>query len=191
MTFMKGKLCELRVLEPRPDEVRAWTDGVMGGMTTQYLFTGSLPMRYIDVEQQWEKEREAGDILFGIYAIGDKHPEAGYVTKFIGTCGLHSHREIYRSWELRILIFDVTSVGKGIGTEAVRMLTEYAFNRLNAHRVWLGVNEENTRAYECYRKVGYQVEGILRDEIFCYGRYCNAVRMGLLEREWKGPFAHA
>jgi len=189
--FMKGQKCELRVLEPKPEEVRAWTDGVMSGLTTKHLFTGSLPMRYIDVEHQWEKEREAGDILFAIYAIGDSHPDAGYSVKFVGTCGLHSHREIYRSWELRILIFDPAAVGKGIGSEAVRLLTDYAFTRLNAHRVWLGVNEENKVAYECYRKAGFNVEGILRDEIFCWGRYVNAIRMAVLEREWKGPLAHA
>lgn len=175
MTFMKGQLCELRVLEPKPEEVRAWTDGVMSGMTTKYLATGSVPMRYIDVAKKWEEEREAGDVLFAIYADG----------KFVGTCGLHSHREIYRSWELRILIFDPVAIGKGIGTEAVRMLTDYAFNRLNAHRVWLGVNEENTGAYECYRKAGFQTEGILRDDLFCYGHYVNAIRMGILETEWR------
>jgi len=179
MTFMKGIACELRVLRATDEEVKRWTDGVMSGLTTEHLFTGSYPMRYIDVKETWEKERKAGDILFAIYADAS----------FIGTCGLHAHREIYRSWEARFLIFDPAAVGHGIGREATKLLTGYAFERLNAHRVWLGVSEDNTRAYKCYIDCGYKVEGRLRDEIFYGGKYHAAIRMSLLEDEWPATAA--
>jgi RimJ/RimL family protein N-acetyltransferase len=182
VTFIAGKLCELRVLHETPDEVRIWTDSVNAGLTTKHLFTGSFPMRYIDVAEKWRKERLSGDVLFGIWTLdnGPDHPG-----RFIGTCGLHGHREIYRSWELRILIFDPHAIGWGIGTEATALLVNYAFQRLNAHRVWLGVSSANEGAIKCYGKVGFKEEGRLRDEIFTYGKYHDAIRMGILENEWK------
>lgn len=179
MTFCKGGLCELRVLDPDDEmQVGTFTAAVNAGLTTQHLFTGSIPMRTKDYASKWNAELKAGEILFGIWASDGL---------FIGTCGLHSHRDIYKSWEFRILIFDPEYLGKGIGTEATRLCVDYAFTRLNAHRVWLGVNEENKGAVKCYQKVGFTVEGVLRDEIFVYGRYVNAIRMGVLEGEWKSP----
>jgi RimJ/RimL family protein N-acetyltransferase len=179
LTFMHGIQCQLRVLQGNDYEVRRWTDGVMSGLTTEHLFTGSFPMRMIDIKEVWEKERKAGDVLFGIW-----YPMNGTDQwEFIGTCGLHSHREIYRSWEARFLIFEANLVGKGIGKEAVDLLTRYAFSRLNAHRVWLGVSADNLRAYKCYLDAGYKVEGTLRDELFYGGEYHDAIRMSVLETD--------
>jgi RimJ/RimL family protein N-acetyltransferase len=172
MTFIKGKQVDLRVLEDSDAEV--FTKAVNQGLTTQHLFTGSIPMRTVAYQERWQKEREAGDILFGVWT-----------DRFIGTCGLHSHRDIYQSWEARFLIFDPDAVGKGLGGEVVELLTSYAFSRLNAHRVWLGVSEDNKRAVKCYLTAGYVFEGRLRDEIFYRGKYHAALRFGLLREEWQ------
>ena len=178
MTFMKGEKCELRVLEAADAPV--FTKAVNAGLTTEHLFTGSIPMRTKDYAERWEEERKAGDVLFGIWTLGLVHNQ----DRFIGTCGLHSHRDIYKSWEARFLIFDPSAVGQGIGKDVVRLLTDYAFKRLNAHRVWLGVSEDNKRAVKCYLDCGYVFEGRLRDEIFYQGKYHAAIRMSILEDEW-------
>jgi RimJ/RimL family protein N-acetyltransferase len=176
MTFIKSPTVELRVLED--GDAEPFTKAVNAGLTTEHLFTGSVPMRTKDYAERWRQERAAGDILFGIWdREGQGH--------FIGTCGLHSHRDIYKSWEARFLIFDPCAVGKGLGKDCVRLLTDYAFRRLNAHRVWLGVSEANKRAVKCYLDCGYVFEGRLRDEIFYDGKYHAAIRMGVLEDEWK------
>lgn len=180
MTFMKGDKVELRVLED--SDAEAFTKAVNAGLTTQHLFTGSVPMRTADYGKRWADERTAGDVLFAIQTRGVDGFQGG---RFIGTCGLHSHRDIYRSWESRFLIFDADAVGKGLGREAVQLLTAYAFRRLNARRVWLGVSEDNKRAVKCYLDCGYVFEGRLRDEIFYNGKYHAALRMSVLEDEWQ------
>lgn len=181
MTFIKGESVELRVLEDADAEI--FTKAVNQGLTTQHLFTGSIPMRTKDYAAKWQEERKAGDILFGVWTQDKRGPQYDWL--FIGTCGLHSHRDIYKSWEARFLIFDANSVGKGLGKQVCHLLTAYAFRRLNAHRVWLGVSEDNKRAVKCYLDSGYIFEGRLRDEIFYEGRYHAAIRMGILEDEWK------
>lgn len=187
MTFILGERCMLKVLQESPEEVELWTNGVMAGLTTKHLFTGSIPMRYVDVAERWKRERLSGDILFGIWTRRRRVEDSTFLEPtFVGTCGLHSHKEIYRSWEFRILIFNPNAIGRGIGTEATTLLTDYAFKRLNAHRVWLGVSSANEIAVKCYENVGYKREGVLRDEIFTFGVYRDVIRMGLLEGEWPG-----
>ena len=188
--FLKGSQVNLRVLENADAE--AYTQAVNAGLTTQHLFTGSIPMRTSDYVQRWESERKAGDILFAV-----DHDHAGGLddsgmrgrSGIIGTCGLHSHRDIYASWEARFLIFDAQAVGKGFGKEVVRLLTDYAFQRLNAHRLWLGVSEHNLRAVKCYLDGGFVFEGRLRDEIFYQGQYHAALRMSILRDEWLNSIA--
>ena len=174
MTFISGNLCHLKVLQESEHEVKTWTDAVMSGLTTQHLFTGSYPMRYIDVKEQWKKEREAGDILLGIWT-----------DKFVGTCGLHQHREVYRSWEARFLIFDADAVGKGIGKEVSKLLVEYGFDRLNSMRLWLGVSADNLRAVKAYLDTGWRVEGRQRMELFYHGAYHDTYRMAILRDEYE------
>ena len=201
--FLKGALCELRALEGNDQEAAIFTRAVNAGLTTRHLLTGSIPMRQIDIQAIWKKEREAGSVEFAIWSthqekefnfdercdepkhFGIHHTHVMMESKFIGTCGLYSHRDIYRSWEFRILIFDPSAIGHGIGEEATRLTVGYCFNRLNAHRVWLGCNEANIGAIKCYEKVGFIKEGVLREDLFCFGKYYNAVRYGILENEWK------
>lgn len=184
--FMRGEKCELRALDDEGWEAGVWTKAVNAGLTTQHLLTGSIPMRPIDIKAIWKKEREAGSVEFGIW---DPAAHRDYMStqsgQFIGTCGLYSHRDIYRLWEFRILIFNPDYIGKGIGEEATRLTVNYGFQRLNAHRIWLGVNEANVGAVKCYEKVGFKEEGRKRKELFCFGQYYDAVQMGILEDEWK------
>lgn len=178
MTYIKGNLCELRVLERSDEEAKIFTRYVNAGLTTEHLLTGSIPMRSIDIQEVWDDEHRKGSIEFGIWA-----KENG-VPKFVGTAGLYSHRDIYMSWEFRILIFDDQFVSRGIGSEATALVVDYGFKRMNAHRIWLGVSALNIRAIKCYLSCGFVEEGRLREDLFTYGGYVDAVRMGILVHEW-------
>lgn len=187
--FIKGKLCELHALQENDEEARSFTEAVNEGLTTKYMFTGSIPMRVVDCKEVWEKERKAGSVQFGIWVGRKRERQVGCDLRwvmdgeFIGTCGLYSHRDIYRSWEFRILIFEPTALGRGIGTEATKLTVKYAFDRLNAHRVWLGVHEGNKGAIRAYKKAGFKLEGRLKDELYTFGKYSDAIRMGMVKRE--------
>ena len=52
--------------------------------------------------------------------------------------------------------------GRGIITEAVRLLTDYAFESLGLIRVQAGVFSKNTAAMRVLEKAGYVKEGIMR-----------------------------
>ena len=171
--MMRGEGCHLEALH------FGWAPQFAGfleaGVNFTHTFTGSIPMRTVDVEKEWEKERLAGSIQWAIFGGSE----------FIGTTGLYSHRDIYRSWEFRILIGKPGELGKGIGTQVTRMVVDWGFKRLNAHRIELGVNCLNLGAVKCYRNVGFKDEGVLRDAIFIDGHYTDVIRMSVLEDEWR------
>jgi diamine N-acetyltransferase len=76
---------------------------------------------------------------------------------------------------------------KGYGTEATRLMVRYAFDTLNLNRVWLHVYEDNEHALHVYPKVGFRIEGRLRQSFFRDGRYWDTLVMAVLREEWKTP----
>ena len=69
--------------------------------------------------------------------------------------------------------------GQGLGERLMRQTLDAA-RAFGLHRVELTVREENTNAIALYRKVGFEIEGLLRDAIRVDGSYGNVVLMALL-----------
>ena len=75
--------------------------------------------------------------------------------------------------------------GKGYGTDAVRMILQYAFTELNLHRVSLGVFSYNRRAISSYEKAGFTHEGCERQVLHRDGSRADVLYMGILRGEWE------
>jgi RimJ/RimL family protein N-acetyltransferase len=104
----------------------------------------------------------------------------------IGIVGLANLEARTASAELRIVIGEPGQWGKGHGAEAIQMLLDHAFNVKNLHRVYLRVVEYNQRAISCYKKCGFMLEGRTRHDHFHKGRWRDALRMSILEDEFRG-----
>jgi RimJ/RimL family protein N-acetyltransferase len=52
--------------------------------------------------------------------------------------------------------------GRGIATEILRLLTQWAFEVANAHRVYLIIDVENPASARVAERCGYRLEGIMR-----------------------------
>lgn len=74
--------------------------------------------------------------------------------------------------------------GKGYGSEAMRLLLDFAFGELNLHRVQLTVFAYNERAIHLYEKLGFVREGIYREFLHRDGTRYDMYLYGLLRREW-------
>lgn len=103
--------------------------------------------------------------------------------KLIGSCGFnywnrdHSRAEIsydlgYKYW------------GKGIMTEAVKAVLGFAFTRMELHRVEATVTPTNQGSLRVLRKMGFQKEGILREQKLLHGKFYDAVILSLLQKEY-------
>lgn len=104
--------------------------------------------------------------------------------KLIGSCQLHSISQTHRSAELQIRLGESAQQGKGYGTEAVRLLLEFAFKDLNLHRVYLHVFSTNLAAIKVYEKTGFVREGVLRQAAFIDGEHKDVLVMAVLQEEY-------
>jgi RimJ/RimL family protein N-acetyltransferase len=103
----------------------------------------------------------------------------------IGRCLLFSIDAVNRSAMLGILIGEKTAWNRGLGTEATRLLLDYAFNLLNLRSVMLGVFAFNRRAIRAYEKVGFQRIGVRREARIIAGKAWGVVLMDILEEEFR------
>jgi RimJ/RimL family protein N-acetyltransferase len=80
--------------------------------------------------------------------------------------------------------------GRGLGTEATRLLVGYGFETIGLHRIALEVFTFNPRARRVYEKAGFVAEGVLRESLRWDGRWLDAVIMSVLAHEWATHRGH-
>ena len=102
----------------------------------------------------------------------------------VGSIRLSNLNPADRRATLLIGILDPDSLGKGIGTEAMRLVAAHAFDTLKLNRIFVRVISYNERAVAAYEKLGFKVEGRLREAAFIGGTYYDDLMMGLLAREF-------
>ncbi|MFD2205733.1 GNAT family N-acetyltransferase [Kiloniella antarctica] len=104
--------------------------------------------------------------------------------KIIGYSGITALNLINRCGEFYILIGEQDYWGRGIATEATKIITEYGFKNLGLHRVELTAFADNPAAITAYKKAGFIHEGIKRQSGFRDGQYRDKVMMSALSSEW-------
>lgn len=74
--------------------------------------------------------------------------------------------------------------GRGLGTDAVRVLCEYGFRVRGLHRLQIETLADNQPMIDAAVAAGFAVEGTLRQSSWVYGRFCDEVVLGLLGSDW-------
>lgn len=101
-----------------------------------------------------------------------------------GICSLHGISAAHRYARLGYWLAD-SHVGRGVMSGALAQLLDYAFEDLALRRVELGCAPENLRSCRVAERLGFKLEGELRDAQFLNGRFWNMRCYGLLADEWK------
>jgi [ribosomal protein S5]-alanine N-acetyltransferase len=73
--------------------------------------------------------------------------------------------------------------GKGLGTEAQRVMIRFLFGYTTVHRIEAITNDANTAEQRCLEKLGFSLDGVLRGETFQHGRYQDSRVYSLLRHE--------
>ena len=84
----------------------------------------------------------------------------------------------------RIALHNIDSLGKGYGTEAVKLAIYFAFEKLKLNRLQLEVFSHNPRGVKAYEKAGFTIEGILRQAIYINNQYSDEIIMSILREEY-------
>lgn len=125
-------------------------------------------------------ERHTGREDEIVWTIADRRSDA-----CLGHVGLYQLDRRVRSADFGIMIGAKWAQGRGLGKEITRAVLRYGFETLNLNRIGLSVLSTNERARRLYRRLGFHVEGVLRQAQIKRGRYVDMVLMSLLEAEWR------
>jgi RimJ/RimL family protein N-acetyltransferase len=101
----------------------------------------------------------------------------------IGNISLQRINWVSRSAELAIIIGNKKYWNKGVGTEAYRLMIDYAFDRLNLNRISSGQTLRNKGMINVCIKCGMKEEGIARESMFKEGEYIDTVTYSILSKE--------
>lgn len=104
--------------------------------------------------------------------------------KFIGGCGVNHMERKNRVAQVGIFIGDSDYLGKGYGTDAMKVLLEFLFEEYNVNKVKLSVFDYNKRAIRSYKKCGFETEAMLRESVFRYGKYHDMRSMAILKDKY-------
>lgn len=144
---------------------------------TKYMETGVFPITLAELHSFYDKvAKSRTDVMFAIVA---KHNKL-----HIGNIKLGCINWVHRFADLGIMIGDKRYWSKGFGQEACRLLLEYAFNRLNLNKVFLGVYATHNFALRAYKKIGFKVEGRMRKMFNIDNRYVDKIIMGVLREDF-------
>ncbi|WP_293132228.1 GNAT family protein [Microcoleus sp. bin38.metabat.b11b12b14.051] len=103
--------------------------------------------------------------------------------KFIGTCGFvewsmtHSRAEIGYALSAR-------HWGEGYMSEAVNAIIEFGFREMLLNRIMGRCEVNNIASARVMEKVGMQLEGILRQQVFVKGQYWDLKIYSILREEF-------
>jgi diamine N-acetyltransferase len=136
-----------------------------------------LPNAVEWMEADYEKRTKADPSAahFAIYERATLRP--------IGTAGLLHVDHLHRTATLGIGIGEADCRGRGYGTEATRLILDYAFTALGLHNISLEVYDFNEAAIRAYRKAGFREIGRRREAHRLGGRAHDILFMDALATE--------
>lgn len=97
--------------------------------------------------------------------------------RHVGNVWLADIDQRHRKAEARIVI-GLDEVGKGCGSQALRLVTEHAFGTLGLRRLYAYVLAFNPRAKRAFEKAGFALEGTLRQDRMVNGTAIDVFVLG-------------
>ncbi len=104
--------------------------------------------------------------------------------KLVGTCGFHGMSDYHKRIEIG---YDLNRDywGKGIMKEALSLIIDYAFTESEVNRIEAFVEPPNRSSRILLEKLGFSMEGVLREHEMCRGNIIDIQIFSLLRRDWK------
>lgn len=103
--------------------------------------------------------------------------------RVIGTCSYVSADAAYKSVEIGYSILS-DCWGQGFGSEVAWGLVGYAFDRMEAQRVYARVLPENTASLKLLRNLGFFDEAVLKKDFFFEGKVSDVVLLAMTDDEY-------
>lgn len=175
--FIEGTSIYLREVRESDvnDNYYSWLNN---SEVNQYLETRYYPRSKENILEYVKHMDGLGNEIF--FAICDKQSD-----KHIGNIKLGPINWIHRFCDISLLIGDKSFWGKGIATEAIRLVCEFGFHTLNLHKIKAGCYEQNKGSAKAFEKAGFIKEGLLKNQWIVNGHYYDEIILGLCVEDYK------
>lgn len=122
--------------------------------------TGDVADTYAFLRAAEKEAHEQSAFKCGLWSDGD----------LIGAIDLHEINWTNRHAQIGYWL-DQAHTGRGIVTRAVQRIMQYAFDTLDLHRIEIHVATENRASRRIPERLGFTLEGVLREVQYLRGRY--------------------
>ena len=148
--------------------------------TLRTLFIPPRPLT-IEEETAWYEgaATDSSSVHFTIYETDSWRP--------IGNSQWRSIDFRNRTAEMAIFIGDAADRGKGYGTEATRLMLDYAFTALGLHSAMLTSYAFNLAGQRAYEKAGFREFGRRHECHWMGGQLWDEIYMDCLASEFESP----
>jgi RimJ/RimL family protein N-acetyltransferase len=173
--MIEGKSVILRAVEEADlANLASW----LNDPTISHLVVGwSFPVSLAQ-QKQWF-ERSLGNTRTQRFMVDTKQGET------IGVTGLWDIDWQSRHALTAVKLGTESVRGKGYGRDAIMTLMAYAFHDVGLNRLWTDILQFNRGSYRAYvEKCGWQVEGLLREQVYRDGQYYDLLRVAILKHEF-------
>lgn len=112
--------------------------------------------------------RSSGELLWRIMTKKNGH---------VGNIRLSGLSSPHQRGELALIVGNTNLHGKGIGTQAIKLATMYAFNELKLHKITAGMYMPNKGSYKAFLNAGYHLEATLKDHVLFNGHFTDVYKV--------------
>lgn len=135
-----------------------------------------------DMQLNWFEEKVVNDNSTIMFAIRDVSTK-----ELLGCCGLCYINWVHRHSDLSLYIGKNESYidCEGIAEDACRLLFDYGFGELGLNKIWTEIYDFDLKKFELYSKLGFEQDGMLREQYFYEGKWHDSRMMSLLVSEYR------
>lgn len=181
--FRRLETARLRLRHLDPGDAAAY-HGIFSDSETMRFWSGE-PIETLDEARdmldrdlEWVK---SGDALCWGIAL----PESN---RLVGKISLYLFSRQNRRAEVGYIL-DRSHWGRGLMSEALDAVLEFAFDELDLHRVEADVDPDHAASLALLARFGFVREGLFRDRWHVHDRWHDSVMLGLLARDYRAAAA--
>jgi RimJ/RimL family protein N-acetyltransferase len=147
---------------------------VRRGLDYLGIATAETQEKWVEENLERGAKREPEGVEFTIYDRSDSAP--------VGTAGLFGIVHAHGRAEFGIAIGERR--GQGLGTEATRLVLDFAFNVLQLRNVLLETLEWNAAGLTAYERAGFRRIGVRRGAVISRGQVTNMILMDAVPQDF-------